>query len=288
MKAELSPRVQRVRRNPPSYPPATLDAPAVDLPSRANVRAQAILAAARSAFGVLLILGIVGGLVASLRHYVRVSPRFGLATMDLIGNKRFAKDEVFALAGIARGDNLFVMDLEQTRKNLLASPWISEAKLARDLPGTLHVEVTERVPAALVALGDLFIATRAGEVFKRSDLGDPSDLPVITGLDAAWLTEDRATLEKSVQHALDLAADYDASALSKREPLQQIHARADGSLSLFVGKNATELVFGRSPYRRKLEQASRVLDDVRRRGAKAETVLLDNEARPDRVVVRMR
>jgi cell division protein FtsQ len=133
----------------------------------------------------------------------------------------------------------------------------------------------------------LYVATRSGEVFKRVELGDPVELPVITGLDAALLTEDRKVVEDSVQHALDLAADYEASSLGKREPLQQIHCKPDGSVSLFVGKNPTELVFGKAPYRRKLEQAVRVFDELRHRQAKAATMLLDNDARPDRVVVRL-
>ena len=45
---------------------------------------------------------------------------------------------------------------------------------------------------------------------------------------------------------------------------------------------------GGPPYRRKLEQAVRVVAELDRRGAKPDSIMLDNEARPDRVVVRMR
>jgi hypothetical protein len=48
------------------------------------------------------------------------------------------------------------------------------------------------------------------------------------------------------------------------------------------------LHMGAPPYRRKLEQATRVVAELDRRGAKADSFMLDNEARPDRVVVRMR
>ena len=47
-------------------------------------------------------------------------------------------------------------------------------------------------------------------------------------------------------------------------------------------------MLGGPPFRRKLEQAARVVAELDRRGAKAETIMLDNDARPERVVVRMR
>ncbi len=59
-------------------------------------------------------------------------------------------------------------------------------------------------------------------------------------------------------------------------------------MTLVVGKNAVQLRMGPPPYRRKLEQAVRVVAELDRGGAKPDSIMLDNEARPDRVVVRMR
>ena len=58
--------------------------------------------------------------------------------------------------------------------------------------------------------------------------------------------------------------------------------------SLVVGHNAVELVLGLPPFRRKLDQAARVVAELDKRGAKAGAIMLDNDTRPDRVVVRMR
>jgi cell division protein FtsQ len=49
-----------------------------------------------------------------------------------------------------------------------------------------------------------------------------------------------------------------------------------------------QLVLGAPPFRRKLDQASRVVAELDRRGAKADAIMLDNDSRPERVVVRMR
>ena len=49
-----------------------------------------------------------------------------------------------------------------------------------------------------------------------------------------------------------------------------------------------QLVLGGPPFRRKLDQAARVVAELDKRGAKADAIMLDNDTRPERVVVRMR
>jgi cell division protein FtsQ len=55
-----------------------------------------------------------------------------------------------------------------------------------------------------------------------------------------------------------------------------------------VGKSGLELVLGGPPFRRKIDQAARVVAELDVRGARADAIMLDNDARPERVVVRMR
>ena len=57
---------------------------------------------------------------------------------------------------------------------------------------------------------------------------------------------------------------------------------------VILGREAIALYLGLPPYRDKIEQASRVLSEVARRKAQAQVVFLDNNAHPERVVVRMR
>ena len=59
-------------------------------------------------------------------------------------------------------------------------------------------------------------------------------------------------------------------------------------VTLVVGKAATQLVLGGPPYRRKLDEAARVVLEIERRGNKADAIFLDNDARPNRVVARVK
>jgi cell division protein FtsQ len=244
---------------------------------------------ARAALGALLVVAIGGGAAWGARRYVTTSPRFAIREIVTTGENRRTPDELAAIASIAKGDNVFSVDLEGARGRLLADPWISEATLSRQLPGTVFVRIVEREPGGILATNDgTYVVARDGEIIKPIEVGDPTDLHVVTGITIRELMDDREGATRSVRRALDLAADYERSALSRRSTLQEVHVEPNGEMTLVIGKSTVSLRMGTGPYRRKIEQAARVLAELDRRGAKADSVMLDDEARPDRVVVRMR
>lgn len=288
----MTPSNRRVRESfipPPSLPEAEPPDSSVPLPLPADeTKPGRWLSAIRTTLGVLLVASSSVGVAWAARRHVMSSARFAIAEVQVVGSERRPSDAVVAESGLTVGANVFAADLDAARARILADPWIAEATLARRLPGTVLVQVTERKPAALVALGDLWIATPDGEPFKKLDPGDPIDLPVVTGLRPETLAEDKEGATRKVRRAIDLAAEYEHGALARRMPLQEVHVEADGGFSLVVGRSAMELVLGGPPFRRKLDQAARVAAELDVRGAKADAIMLDNDTRPERVVVRMR
>jgi cell division protein FtsQ len=239
--------------------------------------------------GVVLVVGASGALAWVARRHVLSSSRFALAAIDVAGNLQRSSAAIVAESELALGSNVFSVDLNAARARILASdPWIADATLARRLPSTIQIQVTERRAAALVALGDTYLATVEGEPFKRIEPEDSLDLPLVTGLRPEQFTQDREGGLRTVRRAMDLAAEYERGPLARRAPLEEVHVEPDGAFSLIVGHSAMQLVLGVPPFRRKLDQATRVVAELDRRGAKADAIMLDNDSRPERVVVRMR
>jgi cell division protein FtsQ len=283
----MMPANRRVSRasSPDVTEPATTLAPAPAPPSLFH-RA---LMVARLSLGIALIVGVSGTLAWSIRRYVRATRRFALEEVEIQGARHKTAEQIENEAGLTRGTNVFTIDLDEARAKLLADPWIGDASLSRRLPGTIAIQLAEREAGAVVALGgEAYLSTRDGETFKRFDPGDPSDLPVVTGLTPEMLADDREGARRTIRRAIDLAADYDHTDLGSRAPLQEVHVASDGSYSLVVGKSTTSLLLGEPPFRRKIDQAARVVAELDRRGAKAQAIMLDNDARPERVVVRLR
>lgn len=280
-------RAKNVRRSvPPSEPPPVEKEAAKPASKKTESRFVRVV---RALAGVTMVVGIASFVAWGARRYVQTSPRFAVSEIVTTGAKRRSADELATTAGIVKGQNVFTTDLDRARARLLADPWIADAHLARQLPGTVFVHVEEREAAGLLSTGEgTYLVMRDGSIIKKVEAGDPVDLHVVTGIKVQQLVDDREGALRFVHRALDLAADFDHCPLAQRSPLEEVHVEPNGDMTLVIGKSGITLQLGAAPYRRKLEQAVRVVAELDRRGAKPDTIMLDNDSRPDRVVVRVR
>ena len=153
------------------------------------------LAPLRTTAGFVLVAAVSLGVAWGARRYLMTSPRFALEQVVMTGQKTRTKDGLLTRANVKMGQNVFSIDLDSARNKMLGDPYVKSATLARRLPDTILVDIEERVPAAIVALGDgLVLVTRDGDAFKRVEVGDPTDLPVITGLAPELAETDREGL----------------------------------------------------------------------------------------------
>jgi cell division septal protein FtsQ len=100
------------------------------------------------------------------------------------GNERVHAGEVTALLEGMTGQSLLAVDLERWRSRLFASAWVADATLRRRLPGTIDVELRERVPMGIARAGtDLFLVDAAGTVIDEfGPRYADCDLPIIDGI----------------------------------------------------------------------------------------------------------
>lgn len=238
-----------------------------------------------------LVIAVGVGAVALGRlveRHVRTAPAFEVTEIALEGHVRLTREEILETAGLAIGNNVFDMGPEDAQEALSQHPWIAEATVRRRLPGSYTIEVRERRAVALLALGDVFLVSEDGAVFKQVEDGDPIDLPVITGVERERFQRDRGFRTSILLEAVALLHDYRSAGLREREPIGELHVERDDGLSLYIGADPTYVRLGRGPFRSKLQRLRTVLEELGERGARAEYVYLDNERRPDRVTVRIR
>lgn len=265
-------------------PPSELDAD-----SRGRVWGARLWAVTKILFGTALTLGVACGVAWGAHRYALTTPRFAIQKVEVEGARRLSAEQIKKLAGIEPGGNVFALDVGGAQRKILQNPWISEARVTRRLPGHVRVDVSEREAGALVALGDrLMLATRAGEIFKPLAPGDPFDLPVVTGISAEALVRDRERELERLSGALELLRQYERIPLSQVFPAQELHVPAGGKAVLTVGREGLALALGSGPWKQKLLRAARVVEKAQARGELPGIVFLDNEAHPERVVVRMR
>lgn len=81
------------------------------------------------------------------------APLFRIQTISVEGESHLSASEVVHLAAVPPDATLLRLPAQQILSGVRSSPWISDARLKRVFPHTLVLEVTERVPVALVDTG---------------------------------------------------------------------------------------------------------------------------------------
>lgn len=223
---------------------------------------------------------VTGAGLVAYRALVR-SPRFAIAEVRLPTLERIPRDELERLVGVRPGESLLGADIKAAEAALATHPWIKTARVRRELPRTLVVEVTERKPVALVALGGpLYLVERDGVPFKRAAMAETDGLPIVTGV-----ARDRYRAVPEAAHALFREAVSVADAYAaggQRPPLGEIHADPRYGFELETVRGA-RIHLGRGDLAAKLRRLDLVLQ---RLGAEVAEIRLDNATRPDRVTVR--
>jgi cell division protein FtsQ len=250
---------------------------------------ERLYGAVKLVVGLAVVVAASTAVAYSLHRYALTTTRFGIQKVELEGAKRYSVEQVRALAGVTVGTNLFAFDTRAAEEKLLKEPWLSSAHVTRKLPTTLRIEVTEREAVAVAVLGDRpFLVTPDGEPFKELGAEDPGDLPVLTGVSAAEWARDRVGAMERFRTGVDLVRQYEKLGMARVHPPEEVSLGSSGDTVLTVGRQGIALELGRAPFARKLAMAAEVVGQLGGKGRTPGIVFLDNEAHPERVVVRMR
>jgi len=237
----------------------------------------------------LVVVALAAAAVGSGRLLVRhviASPRFAVRDVEVGPSTRVSAEEIRALAGVQPGDRLLAVDPDAVAARLTTHPWVLAARVRRELPSTLAIEVTERRAVATALLGALYLVDPEGRPFKRATFAEADGLPVITGVSRDQYAAVRTTSEAVFRQALDLYQTY-SDGHPERPKLSEVHVDTRAGFSLVLFEGSGEIRLGRGDFEAKLARFDRIFGALGPRGASAlETVYLDGPL-SDRVTVRM-
>jgi cell division protein FtsQ len=245
-------------------------------------------AAALRIVKVLFVIALaVGGAFAALggQAWLRKTDHFAVARITVRGADRATKAALLERARLAVGQNLFAIDLERARLSIAAHPWVASAEVKRRLPDALEITIVERSPAAVLALGELYLIDSEGEPFKRLQAEDGVDLPIITGLDREEFDGKNARGKERAQLALLALDAWHRSANGKPEALSEARLSAEGVT--LVTASGLEVRVGDEEFDSRLSRLARVRAELQTRSLTAQVVRLDNRARPGWVAVQL-
>ena len=151
---------------------------------------------------VSLFLAILGYALYRATALALSSEALTVSHITVSGNSRMSKGEVIARLDGLRGANLLITDLDDWRVKLLRSPWVADASIRRVFPGTVNVEIVERLPLGIGRINDglYLVDQRATVIDEYGPNYAELDLPLIDGLasgtsgDGFLVDESRARL----------------------------------------------------------------------------------------------
>ncbi|MFC3893379.1 cell division protein FtsQ/DivIB [Lentzea rhizosphaerae] len=117
----------------------------------AEYRARRRVIVRRRLVALLTLLSVVG-----LTYCVFFTPLLGVHQVDVRGSVVLTDDEVRDAAAIEPGSPLVRLDLIGIHDRVAALPRVAAVEVERQLPGTVRLLITERVPVGSVKLPDGF------------------------------------------------------------------------------------------------------------------------------------
>ena len=185
---------------------------------------------------------------------------FAIHTIDIRTDGVIDPAQIRLWAGIKKGVNLFQMDLMRVKRDLEMVPQIKSAAVDRVLPDTLRIRVSERNPAAQVALyrqsanGKLelkiFWVDQYGFVMEPLNpklaikKRIKKKLPFLVGINQADLLPGRSIKSTQVYAALQLISRFDRSPMGGSALIWYIDITGRGeTMKVKTWQNATERLY---------------------------------------------
>lgn len=173
---------------------------------------------ARRGMAVFLMIGLAGLLLVCLYLILNYSgslffsrnDHFETKTISIHSDGRLTETQLRRYAEVEEGANLFAIDMDTVRDNLMSSPLIESVRIQRDLPDTLNISVVERVAVAQIRWrrwGGTLLLDRSGVVLPPTRTG--MALPVIDGLKFDRLRPGEQLDDPGVQYILELISACD-------------------------------------------------------------------------------
>jgi len=212
---------------------------------------------------------------------------FRIESIKVRGLSRLTEAAIMTQAKIRTGDNLLAVNLGLVRKRLLAHPWIATARVSREIPATICIEITEHQALAVLDLGRKFLINTNGRVFKEHSADDPQTLPLVTGIAYA----DMSLGDDALSPAMAAVVQVLQVSQARTSPIayaqiQEVHMDSEMGVALTAWQDQRRIKLGFAPFESKYQRIKKLLPYLRHssKWQGFDTIDANN---PDRIVVQL-
>ena len=234
-------------------------------------------------FGFITLLVVVVGLIVSANLW-KSSLRLQRVTVE--GNRIVETAEIMQLVRIQKNTQLQDIDLTAVQKDILSHHFIKDAVVERDLPATLKITITERLPLAIVNSAEILYLDEEGVVLPHSISKQLFDLPVLSGISPEIALAPGGTINNpDVHEALQILATSKLVSKELYHLISEVRLRGGGDIVLYAAEWGVPIIFGRGDIANKLVRLEAFWNDIVREKGSQRLQYVDLRF-DDQVVVR--
>jgi cell division protein FtsQ len=193
--------------------------------------------------------------LASVRRFVFESAYFSVSEIQVRGGEKFGGNEIVALAGLKHGMNIWHIEPATIEGKVAKHPWVRRVLVRREFPRRIVIEIEERIPKAIIAMGKLYYMDSDGVVFKEVGAGESVEFPLLTGLRPDEFRSRDPVLRRRIQDAVRLG---DLMAKDSRT-ISEIHFEATDRVILYTTAYPLAVHMGWGDWEDKVRRVDRVL-----------------------------
>ncbi|AFS78314.1 putative division protein, FtsQ-type [Gottschalkia acidurici 9a] len=202
---------------------------------------------------------------------------FNLKTIVVKGNKEITKDKIIMSSGIIVGENIFKIDLKNSKENLLLHPYIKDISIKRKLPNKIIIDIKEK--EEIVAIKHMNFYTylsHDGLILDIVPEKKDNNTPVVTELEIKDPSIGNKVEYKTSKQGDNITSFFEeciSSGLKQQIAFIKFDKGENITITL---KSGVEVAFGTlNKVKYKLNFLSNTLEDLEKKDIKAKNIYLN-------------
>ena len=245
----------------------------------------------RGANAVLLLLLLAAGCGGLGYTLLCRSDIFQITAFTVKGNAMLTRQQILAGGELRHGANLLALDAGEAERLLGSHPWVESARVTRVWPSSVHVQVRERRPLALVDIEhqerkELYYLDGSGKVFQPLQSVRDLDYPVLTGDVAADPSRQRIEDEALSVMALDfLKLTARGNQILPSQAVSEVHVSREKGIIVYLIDHPFPIYMGREKIKTRFNLLVKVLAQLYREDKVGDIAEIRMDYAKDKILV---
>lgn len=191
-------------------------------------------------------------------NFIKNTNIFAIKAINIVGNVHLTEDEILTIIDLETGKNIFDVEIQSIRKELLADSWVNEVTIRRALPATINIEVMERRPVFWAIKDDILYY-----IDNKAELISPVTHDKFISLPMLHIKNANYKIVEILPKIITVLSNKDLT--FSLEKLSWVKINASNDLELYHEQTNKTFIIDMNDWKRNIEHLQLTIDDLKKR-----------------------